>query len=426
MVKTAYPGAVSGTIRIPASKSHTIRGLIIASLAAGKSRLISPLKSADTDACINACRALGADIEENKAEIIVSGVDGSPTVPANVIDVANSGTTLYLAAGFAALAEGLTVFTGDYQIRSRPAGPLLTSLNDLGARAESTRRNGAAPLIVGGGIAGGETTIQCQTSQYLSSLLLCSPLAKNDVTIHVPLLNERPYVDITLGWLRSQDIRIERDEYRTFRIPANQRYRSFEASMPGDFSSATFFLCAAAICGSTIRIEGLDMSDSQGDKAIVGFLERMGCTLEINTDGTEPAIMLTGGSLVAGEFDLNATPDALPALAVTACFADGETRLVNVPQAREKETDRISVMHEQLVALGADVEELAEGLIIRGRSDMILSPGTVDGYTDHRIVMALAIAALRASGPVDIQSAESAAVTFPTFFTLLDEVRTNE
>ena len=187
MIQTAYPGTIDGTIRIPASKSHTIRALLISTFAEGESKLFSPLDSADTRACMEACKKFGAKITEYSPDWSVTGVGGVPEAPDDVIDVGNSGTTLYLATGLAALQRDLVVFTGDSQIRSRPVGPLLDSLRDLGARAESTRNNGCAPYIVGGGLSGGDTEIECRTSQWLSALLLSAPLARNKSAIVVPL-----------------------------------------------------------------------------------------------------------------------------------------------------------------------------------------------------------------------------------------------
>ena len=172
------------------------------------------------------------------------------------------------------------------------------------------------------------------------------------------------------------------------------------------------------------------MDDSQGDRAVIGMLEHMGCGISSDSSTTEKrSVTIRGGELRGVELDLNATPDALPALAVTACFAEGETRLINVPQAREKETDRIAAMTEILSSLGADIEELEDGLVIRGRGRSgdagkpALTGGEVDGLGDHRIVMALSIAALGADGPITITTAEAADITFPGFFDLLEQVR---
>lgn len=271
--------------------------------------------------------------------------------------------------------------------------------------------------MIRGPLKGGRTRIECPTSQYLSALLLAAPLAGGDTEIEVPLLHERPYVDITLSWMDRLDIRYERDGYSRFFIPGGQRYPAFERELPGDFSSATFFLCAAAITGSELLLTGLDMNDPQGDKAVTGILQQMGCNIENVPEG----IRVRGRLLEGGSFDLNALPDSLPALAVTACFARGETRLLNVPQAREKETDRIRVMREELTKMGADIEELPDGLIIKGKPG--LHGATVSSWNDHRIAMALSIAGLAAEGRTEITGAECAAVTFPGFYELLDSVR---
>ncbi|MBN1685453.1 MAG: 3-phosphoshikimate 1-carboxyvinyltransferase [Spirochaetales bacterium] len=421
MDMTIRPARATGSVRIPGSKSHTIRALVIATLAGGESTILDPLDSSDTQACVDACRAFGAEITEHPGKWTVTGTAGKPMTPENVIDVRNSGTTLYLLAGIAALQEHWVIFTGDGQIRSRPAGPLLQSLKDLGARVLSTKSDGRAPFLVGGTLAGGKTIISCPTSQYLSGLLLAAPLASGDTEIEITLLNEKPYVEMTLSWLDNQHIKYENDNFKRIFVRGGQKYVPFSRSIPGDFSSATFFLCAAAVCGTSLTVEGLDFNDPQGDKAVVGMLEALGCRIEREDGG----VTVHGGNLAGCDLDLNATPDALPALAVTACFAEGTTRLLNVPQARLKETDRITVMREELSRMGADIEELPDGLVIHGRrkdGKPRLAGTRVNGRGDHRVVMALAIAALGAAGETQIEGAEAVNVTFPEFFRLLDSV----
>ena len=406
--------SLSGEVVIPASKSHTIRAVLIASLAAGRSRISKPLESADTRSCVEAFRALGAQIETGE-DWIVTGVDGKLRVPPEPIDVGNSGTTLYLGLGVAALARDWITFTGDAQIRRRPAGNLLTALQELGAQVESSGLPGCAPLSIKGPLQGGHTAIRCPTSQYLSSLLLACPLASGESHIDVPELNERPYVEMTLSWLNAQNITYTHENMRWFRIPGQQFYDSFREHIRGDFSSATFFLCAAAICGGDVTLRGLDMNDAQGDKKVVHMLRQMGAAVDV----APLAIRVRGGHLKGCEFDLNATPDALPAMAVTACFAEGETRLINVPQARIKETDRIAVMAQAINALGGHAEELPDGLVIRGGG---LEGGQASGAADHRVVMALAVAGLASRSPVTVDTAEAISVTFPNFVNLMQSL----
>ena len=405
--------ALRGSVTIPGSKSHTIRAVAVAGLADGVSRILSPLDSADARAAEAAYRALGATIETSADEWKVSGVAGRPTAPAGPIDVGNSGTTLRLAMGAAALlAEGEAVLTGDEQIRRRPSAPLARSLNDLGADVVALEGTQAAPFRVRGRLRGGETSIEAVTSQYLSSLLVAVPLADGDSIIRVPVLNEAPYVDMTLAWLDAEGIRYERDGYREFRVPGGQTYPAFERRIPGDFSSATFFLGAGALGSNDVTAVGLDMSDTQGDKAVVDYLEAMGAKVEV----TEAGVRVRPGDLKGAEIDLNATPDALPMMAVVGAAARGTTRLVNVPQARMKESDRISAMAAELGRMGIETKELPDGLIVHGGR---LEGAAVEGYGDHRIVMALAVAGTIADGETRVTTAESVAVTFPDFAELL-------
>jgi len=400
-----------GEVLVPASKSHTIRALVIASLADGVSEIANPLDSLDTRAAVDACRSLGGRITTGDLWQ-VEGVAGRVAPPADVIDVKNSGTTLYFMMSAAALADGAAVLTGDASIRSRPAGPLLDALTGLGVDAFSTRGNGCAPIVVRGPMKGGKTRIAAVSSQFLSSLLLSCPLAPAASEIEVTQLNEAPYVRMTLDWLNRRGIRYEEREFQWFRIPGGQRYHGFQRQVPGDFSSATFFLVAAAVTDSDLRLLGLDMDDAQGDKEVVRMLEAMGAAVVVGTS----EIRIRRGELKGVELDLNATPDALPALAVAGCLAEGETRLVNVAQARLKETDRIAVMTSELRKMGARIEERPDGLVIQGGS---LRGARVSGHDDHRVVMALAVAGLAAKGTTVIDTAEAAAVTFPSFVQLM-------
>jgi 3-phosphoshikimate 1-carboxyvinyltransferase len=417
MVRSIQSSPLEGSIRIPGSKSHTIRAILLAAMADGKSVINHPLFSRDTEACLDAVALLGADIDKSKEEqIIIKGIGGVPGIPKNVIDVGNSGTTLYLLSGFAATGGHWTIFTGDSQIRRRPVDSLLKALEDLGAEVIITGQDNYPPFLLRGPLSGGKTVIECPTSQYLSSLLLAAPLSTGEVTIDVPLLYERPYIDMTLAWLDRQNIVYRREGYSRFYVQGGQHYKNFTADIPADFSSATFFLCAAAITGSDLELSGLDRNDTQGDKQVVRLLEEMGCMIEWKQDG----LIIRGRPLKGIEIDMNAIPDALPAMAAAACYASGETVLRNVPQARLKETDRIAVMSGELKKLGADVQELDDGLIIRESS---LSGTRVDGHSDHRVVMALATAALGAEGITEITGAEAAEVTFPEFFPLLDSIQ---
>ena len=409
---------LKGTVRIPSSKSHTIRAVAIGSLAQGQSTIGNPLVSADTQSAVNCYRALGAKIDTADSRLWkVTGTGGRIECPEEFIDVGNSGTTLRIAAGSGTLAQsGEKVrFTGDQQTQTRPVGPLLEALNKLGAKCVSINDNGKAPIEITGKLRGGKTSIRATTSQYLSSLLLCTPLAQQDSVIDVTLLNEPGYVQMTLDWLDREGIKYENQQMRKFKIKGNQRFKRFDYTIPADFSSATFFLCAGALAAEEINIAGLDFADSQPDKAVVDYLQQMGA--DINIIGNR--LRIKRSTLRGAELDMNGTPDAMPAMAVTAAFAQGQTRLVNVPQARGKETDRIRAMATELGRLGVKVEELPDGLIIEGGG---VKAADVHGWGDHRIVMALSLAGLVTEGSLVVDTAEAMNVTFPGYVELMRSI----
>ena len=408
----------AGSVTIPASKSQTIRALLIACFSREESEIRHPLISEDTKSAISAIEALGAKVrfsdDLSTAYVDARSVSGGGTITVNA---GNSGTTAYLFMPMAASLGGEITLDGDSQLRSRPVGPLASSLSDLGAIVETAA--GRPPVKIRGPLHGGRTVIECRTSQYLSGLLLGAALAEGDSVIDCSLLYEKPYVSLTLGWLDRQGIEYEiSGDYEHARVKGGQRYHGFDEYIAGDWSSASFFLAMAALSGSTVTVCGLDRNDPQGDKEILTILEQMGAKAEWNGN----AVTVTGPEkLCGGEFDLNAIPDTLPVLAVTAAMADGTTRLTNVPQARIKETDRIRCMRENLEALGVQAEEEEDGLVIHGTGHV--RGGAVRGFGDHRIIMALASLSAGADEDIVIDDGKAVDITFPTFFTLLEELR---
>ena len=284
----------------------------------------------------------------------------------------------------------------------------LAALSTLGAVCSSS--NGFAPLSVTGPLQGGKTTVDGTTSQYLSALLMALVMAEKDSVLTLDFLNEADYVRITLDWLKRCGISVKyTDDLLRFEIPGNQRYHAFSRVIPADFSTAAFPLAAGLVAGKEIRIANLDFDDLQGDKKVFDYARTMNGDITI----ADNEVIVRKSALNGGTFDLNATPDALPVMAVLGCCARGETRLINVPQARLKECDRIACMTRELRKMGAVIEELEDGMIIHGGQK--LHGAHTDSYGDHRIAMALTVAALNAEGNTFIKDGECCQVTYPDF-----------
>ncbi len=411
--------AVAGSTSAPASKSYSHRAILAAGYA-DEARIVDPLLSADTLATAHAIEAFGGEVTKGDTILRVAGFHGEPDVPADVIDCANSGTTMRLMTAVAALADDTTVLTGDGSLRSRPQGPLLAAVEQLGGRAESTRRNGQAPLIVGGPIDGGEAAIPGDvSSQFVSALLMAGAVTDQGVEIKLTTdLKSAPYVEITRELLA--DFGVETDRRETgFAVPGRQTYQpeGGSYSVPGDFSSISYLLAAGVLAGDGegVRIEGAQPS-AQGDTAIVDVLKDMGG--EVRWDREAGVLTARRSDLRGTTVDVSDTPDLLPTIATLGAAADGTTHIENAEHVRYKETDRVAAMAESLEQMGASVEEHEESLIIHGgKTD--LHGATVDGQRDHRIIMSLAVAGLVAEGETTITDADHVDVSFPGFFEVL-------
>jgi 3-phosphoshikimate 1-carboxyvinyltransferase len=409
MIASVERSTVSGEVYVPPSKSYTHRAILITALGPG-GVVLRPLISADTRATISASEALGARVSLND-DVKIEGVSGRPQTPEDVINVLNSGTTLRFCSAVAALTDG-AVLTGDASIRTRPNGPLLSALNDLGVQAFSIRNNNKAPLVVRGKMRGGTARLNGGvSSQFLSALLIAAPLAEGDTRIAIEgELKSRPYAEITLDMLSDAGARVTA-ERQEFLISGNQTYNLRSYTIPGDFSSASYPLAAAAVTGSEATIKGIFPS-RQGDSAIIEILRRMGS--EISWDKEKGDLRIKGGELQGIDVDASLTPDLVPTIAVLGAVARGKTVVYNAEHVRHKETDRLHAMAVELSRMGADIKERPDGLEIAGGRGK-LHGAAVHGYHDHRIVMALTVAGFVAGG-TRIDTAESVDVSYPGFF----------
>jgi 3-phosphoshikimate 1-carboxyvinyltransferase len=406
--------SLKGEVFAPPSKSYTHRAITLAALSK-ESIVRRPLLSADTLATVRASEKFGASIERKGENLIIHGFDGRPEVPDDVIDAANSGTTLRLMTAIAALTDGITVLTGDSSLRTRPNGPLLEALNRLGAKTCSTRGNERAPIIVRGGLKGAEVDISGSiSSQFISALLIACPLKESSTTLSITgKLKSRPYVDVTLEMLELAGVQIQTGNENgiKFIIPGKQKYDFKDYTIPGDFSSASYLLAAAAmIDGSELTVKNLFPS-KQGDKLIIETLEQMGA--DIIWDKKAGTVTIKGGRrLKAITFDAGATPDLVPTVAVLASVAEGTSRIENAEHVRYKETDRLRALAIELPKLGVKLKEEKDSLTITGGK---LHGAAVHGWDDHRIVMALTVAGMVA-GDTIIDTTESVSISYPDFF----------
>ncbi|MCL7417343.1 MAG: 3-phosphoshikimate 1-carboxyvinyltransferase [Halalkalicoccus sp.] len=429
MDATISRSALRGTARAPPSKSYTHRAILAAGYAAGAT-VYDPLDSADPHATARAVEAFGGDVSEVDGSLEIEGFAGVPDVPDTVVDCGNSGTTMRLVTGTAALADGITVLTGDDSLRSRPQGPLLDAIEGLGGRAESTRGNGRAPLVIEGPISGGTVSIPGDvSSQYITALLMAGAVTEEGIEIDLETeLKSAPYVDITLEVLAEFGVEAEPlgaggGDVRSagasgFRVPGGQSYEpeSGEYRVPGDFSSISYLLAAGVLAAEDgLTVRGAKPS-AQGDTAIVGIVERMGGAVE--WDREEGILEASKSDLSGVEVDVGDTPDLLPTIAALGAAAEGETRITNCEHVRYKETDRVSAMATELEKLGASVTEHEDELVVHG-GESTLSGATVEGYHDHRVIMALSVAGLVAEGDTVVRGAEHVDVSFPEFFGVL-------
>jgi len=410
------PSNLEGDVTAPPSKSYTHRAFAVGLLAKGESKIANPLLSLDTQATIDAIKILGAQATQRNNFWHVIGTMGKLSPSSNLIDVKNSGTTLRFMTAIASLSPKSIGLTGDESIRARPMGPLIDALVKLGARARCEGLHGRPPVVVGGGLEGGNVEISgAISSQFISALLLACPYAKEDVELHVTELRSKPYTEMTLEVLElvGADIKHSSD-LMEFTIPGRQIFRPLEFDVPGDFSSAAFMLGAAALAGVNVRIKNLDVRGVQGDKRIVDLLREFGA--EVKVKGKE--VEVSSSDLMGIEADCGDNPDLVPILAVLGAVAEGTTKLMNIPHLRHKETDRLRALGTELRKLGARIEELPDELRIRGVKQ--LKGARLNSYGDHRMAMALAVAGLAARGESIVEGAENIPVSYPNF---IDDIR---
>ncbi len=418
MTKTIYPSSVQGTIYLPRSKSHAIRALVLAALADGRSTIDHLPDSLDVGACVDCLKRLGVDIKRADKSTRVSGnllstIDMPRKSPIpHRLDCKNSGTTLFILTSIAALAKQNIALDGDNSLRKRSAAPLLEALQSLGVLVES---GPTPPIRITGPITQSLCSIDCPTSQFLTSLLITLPFAPVDTQVTVTELKEIPYVEMTLNWLDFCNITYTHTAFRKFTILGNQRIQPFSVTIGRDASAASFFACAAALKKTTITLADLSLDDKQGDYALFDLLESQGCSVQKQKTTTNNwDVKIDGSGFVGGgSVSFEDIPDAVPAYAVLASAAQEPTTITHIAHVRQKECDRIAAIEQELSKMSIRTDSTDDSLTIYPGQ---LQGAELESHGDHRILMALSIAALAANSPSTITGAQDAAITYPQFF----------
>ncbi len=406
---------IDADITVPGSKSITQRALVAAALAQGDSTLVGPLASEDTAYTSAALEAMGIKVVQGDESWTVKGTGGRIVTPAKEIFLGNNGTATRFLTSFVGLGQGLFIIAGEKRMEERPIEPLMKALAGWGVDIKSIKGTGCPPLAINAhGIEGGETILpEGKSSQYLSSLLLVAPYARQRAILNVEgEVPSKPYVTMTLAVMRAFGARLEASaELNHFEIsPGTYQPTTYEVE--GDASSASYFFAAAAITGGRVRVTNVPSPSLQGDTALVEMLAKMGCTVEYG-DG----ISVVGPKELHGvEVDMGDCPDVAPTLAIVAAQAKGRTIIKNIAHLRIKECDRINAVATELAKMGAKVEERPDALIIEGiEASGPLHGAEIDTYNDHRIAMCFGVAGLVTPG-VKIKNRECVVKSFPDFW----------
>lgn len=403
---------VNGKVRVPSSKSYTIRGLICAALAHGESKIIHPLSSGDTDVATSVLRQIGVRVHQEGDLWAVSGGDFSE--PDADLFCGESATTLRFMTAICSLIPGQCRLTSAPSLAIRPIKPLLQALRQLGV--DCTYRDEDSSVVVAGGrLKGGTVELPGDiSSQFVSALLLIAPFAEEGVIIRLTTpLESESYVAMTLECLRKFGIAVKASEDLTEFEILGQRYKPAEYQIEGDWSSASYLLALGAVCGE-IEVENLNPESRQGDKVILNFLRDMGTGVGVN----EGSVVVRKSKLKAIHADLSDCIDLLPTMGVLAAVADGESRFTGIARARIKESNRVAAVREGLERMGIKVGEERDKLTITGSMP---KGSIIDSKGDHRIAMAFSVLGL-AAGETIINGAESVAKTFPEFWDILKSI----
>ena len=400
--------AVDATVNLPGSKSLTNRYLVLAALAEGPSRLRQPLRSRDTALMAGALAALGTGVHDDGPDWLIT--PARLRGPAS-IDCGLAGTVMRFLPAVAALATGEVSLDGDPRARQRPMGPVLGALRELGADIDDGGRGGLPFLVRGRGrLPGGAVTMDAsESSQFVSGLLLAGARYDRGVSVrHVgPPVPSEPHITMTVAVLRDTGVLVEDDEADTWAVHPGP-IAALDVEVEPDLSNAAPFLAAALVTAGRVSVPGWPQRTTQAGDALRDILDAMGADVSLDRDG----LTVRGSGEVSGiDVDLHDAGELTPTIAALAALADSPSQLSGIAHLRGHETDRLAALATELTALGAEVEQHPDGLLIRPRP---MRGGTFHSYADHRLATAGAIIGLRVPG-VLVEDVATTAKTLPGF-----------
>lgn len=410
--------AMSGEVTVPGDKSISHRSVMLGSLAKGTTRVTGFLQGADCLSSIDCFRKMGVDIKNDGNEVLIKGLGlHGLKEPTTTLDVGNSGTTTRLMSGILAAQNFTTRVNGDASIQKRPMKRIITPLSMMGAHIESELDNGCAPLIIHGKkLTGIHYDSPVASAQVKSAILLAGLYADGETSVTEPAIS-RNHTELMFEEF-GVDIR---GEGNTVYVKPADELIARDINVPGDISSAAYFMVAGAITpNSCIAIKNVGINPTRD--GIIRVFKMMGADMTIDVtskDVGEPTANITvrtsdlKGCVIGGSI-IPTLIDEIPAIAILACFAEGDTIIKDAEELKVKESNRIEVMVNNLKAMGADVEATDDGMIIHGRCE--LHGATIDSKLDHRIAMSFAIAAANAHGDTEIIGAECVNISYPTFY----------
>ncbi len=414
-------GTLRGTLQVPGDKSISHRAILLGGVSEGTTHITGFLQGEDTLATLAAFASMGVRIERVGDEVTVHGrgLHGLEPPP-GPIDLGNSGTAMRLMTGLLAGQRFDSVLIGDASLMTRPMARVMTPLEMMSASVRGSARH-TAPLHIKGGrrLRGIRYQLPVASAQVKSCVLLAGLYAEGDTEVVEPEVTR----DHTERMLEGFGYEIRRDQ--GIALTGGGRLAGGEIAIPGDISSAAFFLVGACIAsGSELTVRGIGVNRTRD--GVLRILEAMGAKLELHNHriaGGEPVadINVTASALRGIEIPPEWVPlalDEFPVLMVAAAAAEGTTTLSGAQELRVKESDRIAAVADGLMRLGIRCETRPDGMIVHGGE---LTGGTVQSFTDHRVAMAFAVAALAASGPVTIEDCENVATSFPSFVGLANQ-----